>query len=74
MYFNLEFQIALYEDKERNTEKLITMRVEQKISEYDAQNCSEKEKTLIARRKECVIFSFFFSGYKGYCLVVLDFI
>ena len=43
--------MMLFEEKEKSIEKLIQIRTDQKISEYDAQNCSEKEKTLIARQK-----------------------
>jgi len=51
LQIELSRKMMLFEEKEKSIEKLIKIRTDQKISEYDAQNCSEKEKTLIARQK-----------------------
>ena len=44
-------KISLFDDKEKNLDHLIAIKVEQSIAEYDAKNCAEKEKTIIARKK-----------------------
>lgn len=44
LQIELSRKMMLFEEKEKSIEKLIQIRTDQKISEYDAQNCSEKEK------------------------------
>jgi len=53
----LDSQIRLYGEKHASVDKLITLRVDAQMAEYDAENCGEKERAIVARKKADAILS-----------------